>query len=104
MKWVFTLTALLLFVESINLYHLIYKGKPRVVQVLCDHEKDEENSCEPRIEIPEIDKTAHHYNSLKPAHILSRKTMAYNKTVAIYLSGFIANLYQPPELCHTFIV
>lgn len=103
MKWVFTLTALLFLVESINLYHLINKGKHQVVLVLCDRENDEENSCEPRTGMTEIDKAAPSYNSLTPAHI-SFQRMAYNKSVAIYLSGFIADLYQPPELCYSFMV
>jgi hypothetical protein len=104
MKWVFTLIALLLLIESTSLYLFINKGKHQVIQVLLDYETNEENSCESRVEITEIDKAAPKYNSLTPSHVLFQKSVAYNKPVAMYLSGFIADMYQPPEVPHGFMV
>lgn len=102
MKWAFTLTALLFFVESTDLYHLINKDKHQVIQVLCDNESDKESTCDIQIEITEIDKTVPDYNSLTPA--LFQRAITYNNTVAMYLSEYIADMYQPPKLCYSSTV
>lgn len=96
MKWVFTITALLLLVESINLLQLVHKAKAQVIQLLCDHEKDDE-TCEAKAEIKEIDKNSPHYNSFTSAFIFFQKGITNSRHAAMYISGFSSALYQPPE-------
>jgi hypothetical protein len=95
MKWVFTIAALLLIVESINLLQLVHKAKAQVIQLLCDHEKDNE-TFDARTEVKEIDKNNPHYN-FTPVFDFFQKSAAYSRYVAMYISGFSSALYQPPE-------
>lgn len=96
MKWVFTITALLLLVESINLFPLVDKAKVQVIQLLCDHENDDE-TCEGKTEVKEVDKNSPHYNSFTPAFVFLLKSTTNSRHVAMYISGFSSALYQPPE-------
>jgi hypothetical protein len=96
MKWVFTITALLLLVESINLFQLKDKAKVQVIQLLCDHEKGDE-TCEIKTQVKEIDKNSSLYNSFTPIFVFFQKSTAYSRHVAMYISGFSSALYQPPE-------
>jgi hypothetical protein len=97
MKWVFTLIALLLFVECFSLYHFMNIQKQQVVQVAYDH-NDEENSGENRVEVREVDKTTPDHNSFTHAPIVFQKGIAYSRYITMYISGFIADLCQPPRI------
>lgn len=96
MRWVFTITALLLLVETISLFPLVNKAKAQVIQLHCDHENDDE-TCEGKIEVKEIDKSSPHHNSFTPVFIFFQKSTVYSRHVAMYISGFSSALYQPPE-------
>ena len=97
MKWVFTITALLLLVETINLFQLVHKTKAQVIHLLCDHGNDDENAYEGKTEFKEIDKNNPHYNSFTPVFVFFQQSAAYSRCVAMYISGFSSALYQPPK-------